>query len=171
MIADWKTYSDPLNSVSRPIQMGPVWMHAAEITNTKMKYSVWHEDPPQSSYPPCIAVKAAGLQSSAAEYELLYQLRKALMEEGKNISKPEVILDVARHLTADQYSFKQFEKDWISGAGKEPFRQDLQNAKYHNIGRYPSLTFTGSRSVGVMIVGYRPYESLQQAYEKFVDEL
>ena len=25
MIADWNSYNDPLNSVNRPVQMGPIW--------------------------------------------------------------------------------------------------------------------------------------------------
>jgi len=31
MIADWGSYSDPLNSVSRPLQMGPIWREAQHL--------------------------------------------------------------------------------------------------------------------------------------------
>src|SRR5690242_4446982 len=64
MIPDWNTYKDDMNSVATPLQMGPVWMHASEVTHVPMKYSIWHEDPPASSFPPCIAIKTAGLQSA-----------------------------------------------------------------------------------------------------------
>jgi putative protein-disulfide isomerase len=165
MIQDWKTYSDPMNSVFKPIQMGPVWMHASEVTATKMKYSIWHDDPPTSSYPACIAVKTAGLQSSIAEEKLLFLLRKALMEDGKNISKPEVILAVAHQLDVDGFDILRFERDWLAGKGKENFKTDMKQAKYHNIGRYPTLTFSKNGGAGIMIVGYRPLEALQQAFE------
>lgn len=159
-----------MNSVFKPIQMGPVWMHASELTATKMKYSVWHEDPPLSSYPACIAVKTAGLQSPIAENEFLFRMRKALMDEGINISKPEVILDIAAQLDIDEFDFRRFKKDWLTGRGKENFKADLQQAKYHNIGRYPTLTFSRNDGAGIMIVGYRPYEALQQAFDLFTNK-
>lgn len=86
MIPGWATYNDPLHSVSRPAQMGPLWMYAAQITNTKIRYQIWAEDPPSSSFPPSIAVKTAGLQSQSAAERYLYAIRKAVMEDGINVS-------------------------------------------------------------------------------------
>lgn len=165
LIPSWKNYNDPLNSVSKPIQMGPVWMHASEVTQVKMKYNIWHEDPPSSSYPACIAVKTVGLQSKFAEEQYLLHIRKALMEGGLNISKSEILLDVARNLTIDSFSFERFLDDWKLEKGKEPFRNDLQKTKYHSIGRFPSLTMQNKKGKGIILVGYRPYESLAQAFE------
>lgn len=160
MIPHWQNYNDPVNSVSKPIQMGPIWMHASEVTQVKMKYSIWHEDPPSSSYPACIAVKTARLQSAEAAEKYLYEIRRALMDEGLNIAKQEVLLDAAKKLDADSLDFDLFLKDWNEGRGKEAFRQDLQKAKYHSIGRFPTLTFQNQEGKGVLITGYRPYDIL-----------
>jgi putative protein-disulfide isomerase len=164
MIPDWTKYNDPMNSVTRPIQMGPVWMHASEVTHVKMKYSIWHEDPPTSSYPACIAVKTAGLQSREAEDQYLFQIRRALMEDGSNISKTDTLISVAEQLKVDRFNVQQFKKDWQMGTGKELFRGDLQKSKFHNVGRFPTLTFKNSAGKGIMIVGYRPFEILEQAF-------
>src|SRR5690606_6813914 len=126
----WQSYNDPLNSVSKPIQMGPIWMHASEVTQVKMKYSIWHEDPPSSSYPACIAVKTARLQSAEAADKYLYEIRRALMDDGLNISKPEILLEIGGNLDGDIFNFELFEKDWREGKGKDGFRQDLKKAKY-----------------------------------------
>lgn len=171
MIPDWNHYSDPMNSVSRPMQMGPMWMHASQITNVKMKYSIWHEDPPSSSYPACIAVKCAGLQSPEAEEFFLFHVRKALMEEGLNIAKHDVLLSIAEvveHELPKLFNAQQFEYDFKNGNGKEAFRTDLQKTKYHNIGRFPTLTFVDQKGKGLMTVGYRPYEILLQALEQML---
>src|SRR5215203_2358567 len=56
LLPDWKRFSDPVNHVSRPAQMGPVWMHAMQITGMEMKTTMWHTSPPSSSYPACTAV-------------------------------------------------------------------------------------------------------------------
>lgn len=165
LIPHWKNYNDPLNSVSKPIQMGPVWMYASEVTQVKMKYGIWFEDPPNSSYPPCIAVKTVGLQSKNAEEQYLLAIRKALMEEGINISKAEHLLSIAEKLTTDDFDFEQFREDWEVGRGKDPFRNDLQKTKFHSIGRFPTLTMQNDKGKGIMLVGYRPYDTLKQAFE------
>jgi predicted DsbA family dithiol-disulfide isomerase len=165
LIPHWKNYNDPLNSVSKPIQMGPVWMHASEVTQVKMKYNIWFEDPPGSSYPPCIAVKTVGLQSKIAEEQYLFAIRRALMEDGLNISKSEHLLSIAQKLNANGFDFEQFRDDWELGHGKEPFRNDLQKTKFHSIGRFPTLTMQNDKGKGIILVGYRPYETLKQAFE------
>ncbi len=88
------------------------------------------------------------------------------MNDGRNISKPEVLLDVAEQLDTSVLNVEQFKKDWALGKGKEPFRADLQKASYHKIGRYPTLTFQNPQGKGIIITGYRPYEILEQAYFK-----
>jgi predicted DsbA family dithiol-disulfide isomerase len=165
MIPHWQSYNDPLNSVSKPIQMGPIWMHASEVTQVKMKYSIWHEDPPSSSYPASIAVKTARIQSKQAAEKYLYESRRTMMDDGMNISKPEVLLAVAKSLDGNDLDYTTFEKDWNEGNGKEAFRQDLQKAKYHSIGRFPTLTFQNSEGKGVLITGYRPHDELEKAFD------
>jgi putative protein-disulfide isomerase len=167
MIPDWTTYRDEMNSVSNPLQLGPIWMHASQITGVPMKYSIWHEDPPASSYPACLAVKTASIQSKKAEEQYLSQVRRDLMLEGKNIAKRTVLLDAARKLDGPEFSFNKFQEDWSSGRGKELLKGDLQKAKLNNIGRYPSITFQKDNGEGIIIVGYRPYVALQETYENF----
>src|SRR3954471_8227222 len=36
LLPGWKNYHDEINSVTRPIQMGPVWMHAQQISGMPM---------------------------------------------------------------------------------------------------------------------------------------
>src|SRR6478609_7542743 len=70
LLADWEKYNDPMNAVSRPSQMGPLWFEAKYISGMPIREHIWHKDPPASSYPACIAVKCAALQSAAAEEAL-----------------------------------------------------------------------------------------------------
>ncbi len=32
MLSDWQRYNDPLNDISRPVQMGPLWHQIAEVS-------------------------------------------------------------------------------------------------------------------------------------------
>jgi len=168
MIPDWEHYNDPMNSVSRPMQMGPVWMHASQVTGTKMDYSIWHKDPPSSSYPPCLAVKTAALQSPECEEIFLDAVREVLMHEGKNISRPQVLMEVARNIKYDGFDGEKFKHDWLQGKGKPLLKADLEKAKIHNVTRHPTLTFENTSGKGFMIVGYRPYDALSIAFEKII---
>lgn len=164
MIPSWDRYSDPLNSVSKPIQMGPVWMHASAVTQVKMHHTIWAFDPPSSSYPPSLAVKTVGLQSQKASEQYLYIIRKALMNDGLNISQENILLTLAEQVTADNFNIDTFKDDWKANRGLEPFREDLKKTKYHDIGRFPTVTFHNSIGKGTMIIGFRPYEILEQAF-------
>src|SRR4051812_29789560 len=83
LLPSWQNFNDPLYSVSRPQQMGPVWMEAAKVSGMPIYDRIWVEDPPASSYPACIAVKSVQLQSTTAAARYLRMLREAAMMQGK----------------------------------------------------------------------------------------
>lgn len=166
LIPDWATYHDPMNSVSRPAQMGPLWMEAQHLTGTSINYEIWMKDPPASSYPACIAVKSAEFQSLEAGEAYLRALREAVMIKGKNIAKPEVLVEIGEQLSHNEpqlFDSEQFISDLSGEESRNAFRKDLQKVSYNHIGRFPTLTITKPRQGGVIITGYRPYEVLLQA--------
>ena len=95
LLPAWNSFHDPLHAVSRPAQLGPVWMHAQQTTGVPINYNIWVKDPPASSYPSCIAVKCAGLQSFHAAEQYLRMAREAVMKDGLNIAKRDVLIQVA----------------------------------------------------------------------------
>jgi len=165
MISNWTAFNDPLQNIHRPSQMGPMWVEARQLTGMHINENIWVKDPPDSSYPACVAVKAAGLQSSAAAEQLLKAVRKAVMLDGQNIADKKVLKDIAKQ-TAEKESgeldFDRFCMDFYREPSLEAFRDDLKKVRYHQISRFPTLTFTNGAK-GVMITGYRPYEVLQEA--------
>lgn len=171
MISNWNHFSDPMNSVTKPVQMGPVWMEARHITGMPIHDSVWLTDPPSSSYPACIAVKTAALQSPGAEEQYLRKVREAIMLDGKNISRTDVLMEIADSLAAhapelfnSELFRQQFNKDESLGA----FKEDLTKVRYHRITRFPTLTISKNNQAGVIIVGYRPYAVLLNALSSVV---
>jgi predicted DsbA family dithiol-disulfide isomerase len=169
MIPDWKTYNDPMNSVTRPLQMAPVWMHASQVSHTPIDYSIWHDDPPASSYPSCIAIKCAALQSAEVEQQYLYKVREAVMTRKMNVAHEAVLLTIAHELAEVDKDFDvvKFTSDLQQGNGKAAFRADLQKAAFHKIGRYPTLTMTPPDGKAIIMVGYRPYNVLLEAVSSF----
>jgi predicted DsbA family dithiol-disulfide isomerase len=163
LIADWKSFNDPVNNISRPVQMGPVWLQAAHMSGMPLNAHVWVSDPPASSYLACMAVKAAGLQSPPAASAFLRAVREAIMLQGINISRASALLKVAATLASSQpqlLNLEQFEKDMENGRAKNAFEQDLKEVRLNGITRCPTLVFRYANRPAVMTAGYRSYAIL-----------
>ncbi|MCC9137021.1 DsbA family protein [Pontibacter silvestris] len=174
LIPNWNTYRDPVNHVNKPIQMGPVWLEAKHLSGMPLEDKVWFHNPPVSSYPSCIAVKCAGLQSAEAAEMYLRRVREAVMLHGKDISQREVLLEVARELareSPDLLNLTEFEHELSGEAARRAFEEDLKQVRYHRISRYPALTINKPGQPGLLIVGYRPYEALVSTLKKVAPEL
>ena len=174
MIPDWNSYNDPLNAVTRPLQLGPVWMHASQVSGVHMDYSIWHKDPPSSSFPACVAVKCAALQSKVAGELMLDALRDSVMAQAQNISRESIIFSVAKRVEDNNpllFDIKKFEEAWRDGRGMNAFRDDLKQTRFLKIGRFPTITFSNGSSKGIMITGYRPYEIVKEALDRMFEDM
>lgn len=170
MLPDWNGYHDSLNAVTRPLQMGPIWLQAKHISGIFIDDKLWFKDPPASSYPACVAVKAAAQQSPFAEEWLLHALQKAAMGEGRNIAQKQVLLDVAAQTEKDhpgQFNYGLFTKHLLSDTVLEAFKRDLAATAERRITRFPTLLVRLQGSpLAVTLTGYRPYESMVAVLEK-----
>lgn len=174
MIPSWRDFRDPLNDVERPFHMGALCRQASQIGGVPIADRIWAEDPPASSYPSCVAVKAAELQSLEAGDLYLRRVREALMAEGRNVARRQVLLDVAAEVAAEHpeaLSVARFEHDLESPAALEAFRADLNAARSTGIGRFPTLTLRAPGGEARMIVGFRPYDALLVAVEHVAPSL
>jgi putative protein-disulfide isomerase len=163
LLPSWKNYNDPLFSVSRPLQMGPVWLEASRLSGMRIHDRLWVEDPPASSYPACIAVKCAELQSVEAGEKYLRLSREAVMLHGRNIAKQEVLVQLAIELEAKSpglIDIGRFVQELTNNNGIEAFRKDWQDVQNRGINRFPTLIIKAEAKQPIMITGYRPYPVL-----------
>jgi predicted DsbA family dithiol-disulfide isomerase len=95
------------------------------------------------------------------------------MVDGQNIAREDVLFKIAGTLAQEHpasFDLALFQQDWKNGHGQQAFREDLKQARFHKIGRFPTLTMTDSSGKGVIIVGYRPYAALEQAFRQVYRE-
>jgi len=171
LLRDWVSFNDTSNAISRPLQMAPLWMYASELTNTTIHSTIWHTDPPKSSYPSCIAVKTAALQSPQAEKHFLLRVREAVMTRGLNIARTEVIFQIANEISVEipeKFSAAQFKEDWKNRGGCAPFENDLQEVAKQRISRYPTLVVSTSQNDRLILVGYRGYDVLKNDLQSII---
>lgn len=176
LIADWQSYDDPFNDIRGPAQMGPQWFQVQKVSGMPLDEHIWQADPPASSYPACIAVKAAECQGQTIADAYLRRLREAAMMESRNIARREILLAVARQTASESagdraLNLARFEADLDSPETMEAFRQDLRNAAYLSIGRFPTLILRRNDGRGIVLVGYRPYDPLCAALEHLMPGL
>lgn len=164
LLPSWTMYNDNTNSIRKPIQMGPEWLHARNTTGVFMNDRIWITDPPASSFPACIAVKSAELQSAEYGVRYLDLARTAVMVNQRNIARLPVLLDLAADLARLErdFDYELFRED-LQGRGVEAFRSDWKDVKYRGIQRFPTLIFRYPDGRAIMLSGYQPYETLEKA--------
>jgi predicted DsbA family dithiol-disulfide isomerase len=164
LLPSWNDFSDTLNNVSRPIQMGPVWMHAGQITGAPIDQNIWYRDPPASSYPACIAVKAVEAQSIQAADVYLSMVREACLKNGVNIGKAKELIKLASplHIDFPFIDLVKFKHDFTKGEGVNAFKSDLEEIRIRKIKRFPTLIFRKPGKESLITTGFRTYEALAE---------
>lgn len=176
LIPDWNRYRDPLNEVNRPAQMGPQWLHVQSVTGMPFNPDLWRDNPPSSSYPACIACKAAeGFGPTFAEF-YLRRLREAAMLEARDVSQQAVLKELASETNRGFGPEERIDLDAFAAAlegapARDAFREDIKEARFREIGRFPSLIMHRPGQNGLLLTGYRPYAALRKALEKIAPDL
>lgn len=169
LLPDWESYADPLNEIHSPAQMGPQWFQVGELSGMPLDPRLWQVDPPDSSYPACLAVKAAEVQGQQCAEHYLRRLRVAALLEGRNIARQEELFALADEIAASRgvqtFDSARFRADYAAPVCMEALRQDLRDAAYVDIGRFPTLLLHHRGGRSLILVGYRPYSALQAALE------
>ena len=172
LIPDWKTFSDAINHVSRPAQMGPVWMHAARVGNVPIMHSIWIKDPPASSYLACIAFKCVQFQSEEHAAMYLNSMRQACMIHGINISRLDILIQLAEEFQKEifpAFDLRQFKRDMQSGKGRDAFREDMHEIKVRDIHRMPTFLVQKENARSLLISGYQSYEQMEERFIQLFD--
>ena len=162
----WDKFNDSVNSLSRPIHLGPEWMEAGRISGLSLPDKLWITDPPSSSFPACIAVKCAEDQSPTFGVKYLLATREAMLTGSKNIADTSILLDIGLSLSDSEPAFdqKKFREDLLGRRGRELFRRDYQEAQYLGIRRSPTLILK-SGGTAIMLRGYQPWDILVDKVE------
>lgn len=165
LIPSWNGFVDNVNSVSRAAQMGPMWMHAEQISGMPMCATIWTDHAPTSSFPSCIAVKCAAAQSPHFGELLLRKLREFCHLNNRDISDRKVILEAAEELALEIPSFGlvQFLIDFEGKTGQDFFRKDWEETRRRDVARFPTLFLTKHDVGTIQLSGYQSLTTMKSA--------
>jgi predicted DsbA family dithiol-disulfide isomerase len=129
---------------------------------------LWLEGPPGSSFPACIAVKAAAEQGDPAAY--LRRVREGVQCRRRKLDVAEALVEEARAVPG--LDVERFRIDLSSHASLESFGADLERAtavapEHYAAGservQLPSLEFRAADGAIHGVYGYAAYEDLERA--------
>ncbi len=151
-----------------PQQLALQSLEASAQSNMPVDARIWLADPPQSSHPACIAVKAAAEQGAAGRY--LRRLREGLFCRRRKLDNADALAEEARAVAG--LDLDRFGIDLRSHATLEAFGADLELAKavppaHHAEGdervKLPSLEFRDDDGEIHGVYGISDYGTLRQA--------
>ncbi|GCC50490.1 DsbA family protein [Chryseotalea sanaruensis] len=165
IIPSWNGYVDNINSVTRASQMGPMWLHAEQVSGMPMYATIWNNNPPASSFPSCIAVKCATAQSLEMGERMLRKLRESCHLNGKDISDKRVILEEAEALalTTSEFDLNKFLNDFKSESGQDYFREDWDETRKRGVTRFPTLFFSMPEIGTIQLSGSQSLHNMKRA--------
>lgn len=156
LLPDWSYNS---GGISKPSDVAHHWEEASLYYEMPIDGKVWLEDPLDSSYPSCIAMKAAQMQSKEKAVQFMRVLREKLYLEKKNIAKWENIADAAKAVSLD---IEKLQTDY-EGEAQNLFQEDLVLAKKLGVRGFPTLFFADKNNNQLTVYGSKPYASYENA--------
>lgn len=148
------------------------WLAVSDATGMPTDPLLWHEGPLRSTYPACMAVKAAAEQGDPGPY--LRRLREGILCLRRKLDTVEPLVEQARAVGLET---ERFRIDLDSNATVEAFGADLEEArtipdeargraKPANGGErvpFPTVAFTGEDGRRHWVIGDEPYEAYSEA--------
>jgi hypothetical protein len=102
------------------------WLEHAAESGMPVDPRIWANGSPRSSYPACIAFRAAAEQGPEAAERYLRGLREGFMCHGRKLDGPEALVEEARRAGLD---VRRFRVDLESNAMLEAFAADLEESR------------------------------------------
>lgn len=143
----------------RTFMLGVAGQHRMPMDPDKMLASI---DDFRSTWPACIAVKAAELARRDLGRRYLRRLREAALVEGRPIHQSPVQLELASKVGIDRDLFSRALAD---GSAEEAFHKDVEECRKFGITGFPTLEFRRGE-LTIRIDGWQPWEVLDGTLRK-----
>lgn len=121
----------------------------------------------KSTWPSCIAVKAAGLQGAAREYPYLRRFREAMYIEGRTTTRRDEQIELAREVGLDAAAFERALDD---GSAEAAFQKDLEHCRTKSVTGFPTFELVRG-SATARLEGWQPWDAFEEALREFAPDI
>ncbi len=178
LVRDMADFYDSLNDIRTTAEVAPHWRMVSERSGQPIDERLMEDitDPHFSTWPACIAVKAAQLQGDAPGEAYLRRLRRAALTERRIISRPDVYLELAEEVPG--LDVDRFRADVGNGAADRAFQADLAECRRYGVTGFPTLLVAAAGRVvapgvgqPILVVGYRSFATYRQVLRRVAPDL
>jgi protein-disulfide isomerase-like protein with CxxC motif len=121
----------------------------------------------KSTWPSCIAVKAAGLQGATREYLYLRRFREAMYIEGRTTTRRDVQVELAGEIGLDAAAFERALDD---GSAEAAFHKDLDLCRSKGVTGFPLFELARG-SASARLEGWQPWDAFEEALREFAPDV
>lgn len=178
LVKDMSAFFDPANAIRSTAEVAPHWRMVSERTGQPIDERIMLDitDPHWSTWPACIAVKAAELQGPAVGERYLRRLRRAALTERVQVQLAEAQLVLAAEVPGlDVVALQAALKDQRAAVA---FHQDLALSREYGVTGFPTMLFRAAGPLadpanqpGILAGGYRSTETYERALQRLAADL
>lgn len=139
--------------------LASLFREVSKRTGIKMDPSFLYDDPPKSTWPACTAFKAAMRQGTRRGDRFLRRLRRAGLQENRNITRGEVLKELAQDSGLD---IDRFMRDFYSKETEREVEEDFEKGIREGVEGIPALVFGNDRGLQVTVLGVRSFEEYRK---------
>lgn len=175
LVRDMSDFLDAANGIRSTADVVPHWREVAERTGQPIDERVMQDiqDPHFSSWPACIAVKAAELQGTDLAAHYLRRMRRAVMTERRQIQQRAVQLELASEVPG--LDAERLGRDLETEEPRRRFEADLALAREFGVSGFPTLVFLpvggAAAQGGILVNGFRPLETYHRVIAQLAPDL
>lgn len=171
LVEDIADFNDPANGIGGKDwyrQVAEHWVDASLRHQMPVDETIFFDikDDYRSTYPACIAVKAAECQGEDIGARYLRGLRAGAAAENKAIHRLAVQIELAGEMGLD---VERFVEDIDSGRAEQAFRKDLLECREQGVRGFPCYLIRGPKGE-MMLRGYTAYDKFEFWFAELSDK-
>ncbi|MDO8736081.1 MAG: DsbA family protein [Thermoleophilia bacterium] len=172
LVEDTTRFRDPLNKIGGPgmhKQVAEHWRQAATRHGMPVDADVFidYASEFRSTWPACIAYKAAEIQDPVLAGRYLRRLREAAAAEHVPIHRLEVQADLAEETGLDR---QRLLADIDSGIAEAAFRDDLQLCRDNEVTGFPSYEVHVPGGEEVAMFGFHNFTTFESTFKRLAGD-
>ncbi|MHB8793118.1 MAG: DsbA family oxidoreductase [Thermoleophilia bacterium] len=172
LVEDTARFKDPLNRIGGPgmhKQVAEHWRQAATRHGMPVDADAFVDfaNEFRSTWPACIAYKAAELQNPELAGKYLRRLREGAAAEHLPIHRLEVQADLAEEVGLDR---RRLLADIDNGSAEQAFRDDLQLCRDNEVTGFPSYEVHVSGTEEVAMFGYHNFSAFESTFQRLAGD-
>ncbi|MHB9111040.1 MAG: DsbA family oxidoreductase [Thermoleophilia bacterium] len=172
LVEDTVRFKDPLNRIGGPgmhKQVAEHWRQAATRHGMPVDADAFIDfaNEFRSTWPACIAYKAAELQDPELARKYLRRLREGAAAEHMPIHRLEVQADLAEEVGLDR---RRLLADMDNGSAEQAFQDDLQLCRDNEVTGFPSYEVHVSGGEEVAMFGYHNFSTFESTFQRLAGD-